>query len=545
MDNETFGSKGAPARGRILIIVMGLALTICPLTLPAQKVALAWTPSSSGNVTGYKLYYGYDGTNFPNFIDAGTNTSVTVSNLRRGAIAYFEVMSYNEFTNSQPSTQVGYFVLNNEGMPTNDVNTMVATTVLSNASNGFALLTSGSGTILPNRSLQAYQAGKTFTLTAAPARGWVVGNWLSNGVVAATTAKYTVTVGPNLVLQANFIPNPYTPTVGIYHGLFWVTNDPAAETSGSFVASVASTGAYSAKLRLGAQNYSFSGVFSAAGMALKTLQQPQGLGPLTVQLELDLTTNGPMTGTISNSSWTADMAADPAIYSAANPAPQAGKYTLVIPGSTNASAQPGGNGFGAVAVSPTGNVTVSGILGDGTPFNTTSVVSTNAQSGVGEWPLYVSLYGGKGSILGWLSFTTNGGIGGQVGWFKLPQATAKLYPEGFTNSTDVIGSPYQYTGGQPVFGSTDALLLLNYGNLSQSVSNQFNIGQNNVATDSTGDKLVFRTASGLFKGSVMNSTTGQPMTVNGVVLQDQNMAAGLFLGATESGSAILTTSVAP
>jgi hypothetical protein len=65
-------------------------------------------------------------------------------------------------------------------------------------------------------------------------------------------------------------------------------------------------------------------------------------------------------------------------------------------------------------------------------------------SGQGLWPLYVSLYAGKGSIPGWLSFTNKGDISGQIDWFKLPQATAKLYPGGFTNSTEAIGSVSQY-----------------------------------------------------------------------------------------------------
>jgi hypothetical protein len=43
-------------------------------------------------------------------------------------------------------------------------------------------------------------------------------------------------------------------------------------------------------------------------------------------------------------------------------------------------------------------------------------------------------------MLGWLSFTDEGGINGQTFWFKLPQATAKSYPGGFTQSVEAIGS---------------------------------------------------------------------------------------------------------
>jgi hypothetical protein len=38
----------------------------------------------------------------------------------------------------------------------------------------------------------------------------------------------------------------------------------------------------------------------------------------------------------------------------------------------------------------------------------------------------------------------------------------------------------------------------------------------------------------------MNPATGKPIAVNGVVLQNQNLGAGCFLGANESGSVILS-----
>ncbi len=311
-----------------------------------------------------------------------------------------------------------------------------ATTAVTNAGTNFTLLTSGNGTLAPNRHGKAFQAGKKYTVTATPAKGSVFANWVSNGIVVATIPRYSFIVESNVMLQANFIPNPFLPVMGSYHGLFYVTNGAAEESSGSFVASVTGSGAFSARLRLAGRCYSYCEAFSVTGLALKSIQRP-GLTPITVQLQLNLS-NGPLTGTISDGTWTADLVADAAVYSRTNPAPQTGKYTLLIPGCENASTQPGGNGFGAVTVEPSGNVIFSGILGDGTPVTSTSIVSSQ-----GQWPLYASFYGGNGSILGWLSFTNESGISGQTGWFKLPQTAAKLYAGGFTVSNEVIGSVYQ------------------------------------------------------------------------------------------------------
>jgi hypothetical protein len=247
-----------------------------------------------------------------------------------------------------------------------------------------------------------------------------------------------------------------------------------------------------------------------------------------------------MTGTISGSTWATDIVADPAVYSRTNSAPQAGKYTLLFPGSVDSSDQPAGNGFGAVTVNPSGHVTFSGMLGDGTPVSSTSIVSSQ-----GQWPLYVSLYGGKGSLLGWLSFTNNGDIMGRTGWFKPPEPTAKLYPAGFTNSNEVIGSVYHYTNDFPILNFIDGFLSLADGDLQQNITNEivlnptFQANGPSVNNQNTGG-LTFQTSSGLFKGSVMNMETGKLIAINGVVLQEQNFGAGFFLGTNESGSVVLS-----
>ncbi|MGP8198612.1 MAG: fibronectin type III domain-containing protein [Limisphaerales bacterium] len=407
-----------------------------------------------------------------------------------------------------------------------------------NANTNFTLLISGNGTLTPSRTVKALQAGKRYTLTAVAAKGSVFAGWTSNGILVASVPKYTFLVESNVMLQASFIPNPFISVAGNYHGLFYVTNDAAEESSGSFVATVTKAGAYSARLRLGAGSFSLSGAFSVTGAASKSIPR-RGLTPVTVDLQLGLT-NGPLTGTISDGAWTADLVADVAVYSKTNPAPQAGKYTLLIPGSENASTQPGGNGFGAVIVSETGNVTFSGTLGDGTPVSSTSIISSE-----GQWPLYVSLYAGNGSILGWLNFTNDGAISGQTGWFKLPEASAKLYPGGFTNSSEAMGSVYQYTNGLPLLGFTQGQLVLTNGDLSTGLVDPVGLGPeiettSQSAANQAAATLAFKNSTGQFKGSVMNPATGKPIAVNGVVLQNQNLGAGCFLGANESGSVILS-----
>ena len=564
----------------------------------SASLVLAWNPSSSPSIAGYMVYYGTDGINFDSSVDT-TNDFTTVAGLTPGGTYYFEVVAYDDYNDdSPPSGKIEFTVPNPTptltvvGSPANagsvtgggvyaaGASVMVTATansgytfanwtengivksvtpdyrltVVSNfslsanftvAGNGgstgtgetngntnFTLVVSGNGSLTPYRRGEALAEGKKFTMTALAGRGSVFADWVSNGVVVATTAKYTFLAESNVTLEASFIPNPFIPVTGTYRGLFCDTQNVAEESSGSFVATVASGGGFTARLHLGAASYSYAGRFSLAGVAFESIPR-QGLSPITVHLQLDLS-NGPMTGTISDGTWTSDLRANAAIYSKANPAPQAGRYTLLIPGSDNSTVQPGGNGFGAVTVDALGNVSLSGALGDGTPVTCAGVVA-----GQGQWPFYVSLYGGKGSILGWLSFT-NDGVGGQVDWFKLPEAKAKLYPGGFASGTEAIGSIYRHTNGVPVLGFTNGLISLVNGNLAESITNQVSLGADVAAGDEGAAKLTFRPLSGLFHGSVMNPETGKLISVDGVVLQNQNFGAGFFVGTNESGSVLLS-----
>jgi hypothetical protein len=158
----------------------------------------------------------------------------------------------------------------------------------------------------------------------------------------------------------------------------------------------------------------------------------------------------------------------------------------------------------------------------------------------GQWPFYVSLYGGKGSILGWLSFADGGNIDGQIEWFKQPMTTAKLYPGGFTNATEAVGSVYHYTNYMPVLGSMDGLLSLMNGDLDDGVTNQIALGPYIPGTEATTTKLECITSTGTFNGSVINPGTGKPIAVHGVVLQNQNFGAGYFLGTNQSGSVLFS-----
>jgi len=161
--------------------------------------------------------------------------------------------------------------------------------------------------------------------------------------------------------------------------------------------------------------------------------------------------------------------------------------------------------------------------------------------------LYVPLYGNQGLVSGWLTFTSvnsaTGSITGNVIWFKPEVSSAKYYPEGFRVSSDVIGSSYVMPlGGVPILelGTNPAISFIG-GDLTNDILNPIELDvRNQVINRGTNPmNLTFSLGNGLFLGSVTDTNSSQRFPFRGVVLQDQNGAAGYFLGPTQSGEVLL------
>jgi hypothetical protein len=401
------------------------------------------------------------------------------------------------------------------------------------------LNTSGDGTVSPKVGGHLLELNKLYTLLAHPTASTVFSNWIdgSNNVLG-TSSKLTFAMQSNMVINANFVPNPFLPAKGNYGGLFYDTNGIEFTNAGYFSAVVGTKGSFSAVLQLAGTRRAFSGQFSAGGVFSNSLVH-KGQSPVWIQLQLDLNGGDLITGSISNDAWTAELAANRAVFSKSSPAPQASKkYTLMVsPGDPNLF-QPAGYGAGALSVDPLGNISFAGTLGDGTKVTQRTFISKQ-----GQWPLFLSLYANKGLMLGWLTFTNspdNSPVGA-VAWIKLPQITAKFYPEGFdfTNTLASIGSLYTFTKGTPVLTLTNSgtgTVVLQNGDLSQPITNSFSLDSNNKVTSPDKLTLSIVTSSGLFHGTVVNPATGKPVPVNGALLQNENAGFGSFLGNSHTGS---------
>lgn len=73
----------------LVLLFLGIAQSY------AGQVTLAWDASPSSNVGGYKIYYGQTSGSYSANVDAGNQTSYTVSNLTAGATYYFVATAYD------------------------------------------------------------------------------------------------------------------------------------------------------------------------------------------------------------------------------------------------------------------------------------------------------------------------------------------------------------------------------------------------------------------------------------------------------------------
>jgi uncharacterized repeat protein (TIGR03803 family) len=406
----------------------------------------------------------------------------------------------------------------------------------------------GDGTVNPNLDGQFLQLGKSYSMTAVPAIGWLFAGW--TGGVTNDAARLAFVMESNLVLQANFHPDPFFTGKGNYTGLFQAPPVDVSPTNSGFMAlTLTSHGAFSGFVQLGVKRTAISGRFDIDGKAEVTIAR-RNLNPLTINLELFSTEFASVIrGTVTDGIWLADLNAYRTAFNAkSNPALMAGRYTLVIPGQPGATNVPGGDSYGVLTVNSGGLIQFSGSLSDNTKITQSISVSED-----GNWALYVPLYAGQGLITGRLIFTNvdspTGTISGNLIWFKPEVPTATYYPTGFLISSDAVGSSYvNPSNGAPILDLGDnGVLTFSGGDLAEDIVYSIVLNQNLVGITGTNAirQFNFSITDGSFHASVTDPSSSQQFPFRGVVLQSENRAAGYFLGPTQSGKVSIEGPIPP
>src|SRR5580658_10235860 len=94
--------------------VVARIILVCSVALPVLRgsvvsgasLSLAWNPSPSTNAAGYEVYYGLASSPYTSVVNAGTNTTVTVTGLTPGQTYYFAASAYDPFGNANHYSNV-------------------------------------------------------------------------------------------------------------------------------------------------------------------------------------------------------------------------------------------------------------------------------------------------------------------------------------------------------------------------------------------------------------------------------------------------------
>jgi len=398
----------------------------------------------------------------------------------------------------------------------------------------------GPCTLSPNYSNAWLEIGKSYTTTVTPGKGYVFSNWvgtvLGSVVTVTNTPRLTFIMQSNLCWQANIIPNPFIPFAGNYYGLVYdLANGVQQPSAGFFSGTLGTGGLLSGMFQMGGGSGWFTGQFDVGGRLRQTVTRTWST-PLG--LDLQLAGDGTLSGTVSNVAWTSTLQSYRAVFNAAtNPCPYAGRYTLVIPGEAGEPGYPAGSGCGMVTVNQGGLAVLSGWLADGTVVSPSVPVSQE-----GDWPLYVSLYSGQGSLMAWLKFTLPAGLTNTAAsWIKPANPAGKYYPGGFTNVCEMAGSSYLYVKTNRVLALTNGVMVFSGGNLAAPLTNEVLLTATNAFLNQGANPMAVTVGvtNGYLSGWFKVPGARQTNQFKGVLLPEQNRGEGYFLGTNQSGRVLL------
>jgi hypothetical protein len=316
----------------------------------------------------------------------------------------------------------------------------------------------------------------------------------------------------------------------------------AASRSGGIKINMTASGAFTGSLTYGSSTYRLNGVFNSNGQYQTVIERGNNS---IVDVALTLTSSGTgytITGSIDDGLGASPITAESVVYSVANPAPYAGRYTILIESGSTTTGTPApiGTGVGTLTVSTSGQIAFAGVLADGTPFSERATLEAN-----GVWNVFIPLYGSNAGMLeGTIQFENIDGVSdldGTVAWVKPANSRATFYPAGFTVNASLIGSAFDPVASLVISPTHTGIFQASGGNLVSNLSTTAAVtaitssfvqaaGPYSLALD-------INRNTGLVTGSFLHPNTGEKIRVNAIVFQKQGFAQGSFTSNSQ-GSAL-------
>ena len=345
---------------------------------------------------------------------------------------------------------------------------------------------------------------------------------------------YTYDPNGNLLSRINST-EPLPLVVGEYFGL--ITNaTPGIANEGVLSLQLSASGAFTGKLTIGGKTYSFRGTFAEDGSTAPiVIQRKGGLPSLTLMLAVDVSDPAlQITGTLTDGTFTSQVALDRALFGKSNPAPAnlIGKYTAFFRATSNAAGIPQGTGFARVSVNPSGSVRATGVLADGSKFSQGTPLT-----GDGTWPFFAALYKKKGLLAGFIEFglaPNDGEFTGTLDWVR-PAGGRGPFASGFNTELDFSAAHYVAPPrGQRALDlpNTSPNARFNAPGITRPVT--LTAENKIIVAEPNPEKLTLKlkVKSGLLKGRI--TVDGKARKLSGILQLEQNEGAGFFLTDDES-----------
>jgi hypothetical protein len=444
----------------------------------------------------------------------------------------------------------------------------------------------GAGTVKGIKNGQVLQVNFGYPVSATSTnKDWIFSEWTDGaGNVLSSNASFeyfdengTLTNSSSPTLIANFVPSPFTNTdlVGTYTGLFYDTNNGVELSDAGYITvTLTEGGNFSGKLYLANTVLPFAlsgqlaltadGSNAMAELNFKVAKSEYLNVKLLLATDPNLTNAG--AGTLNG---LVNACSDPTetnLLDSAQIQGELSRYnTNVVPGLYNIVVSPfsipigppsgvpyqgpGGYGYGTATVSKKGAVAVVMNLADGT---SPAISFASSLAWDGTCPIYASLYGGKGVILGWMQFATDGsGIIIQqlhsVSWVKMPVAD-KYYMDGFAAVPGIFGGLYvPPKAGVNVLGWTDGTLVIDQGYSGMSLPDEVDVAVTynpvrNTFADANKVTIALTPPNGSLRGTFYPTGGKTPFSYRGIVVDGGGFGFYLDAAKQETGPTWLRTS---
>lgn len=395
--------------------------------------------------------------------------------------------------------------------------------------------------------------GETYSITANPTANWWLVDWMNGAQLVSTNATFFFTMEPNLVLTAEFATNALVGRAGRYDGIFSPGLPYPVGPSGLIENLVlGNSGLYSGKLYFSATNYALAGSFNLWGEAAETIPRPGNPdGDLALYLAISPTAfprqiTGWVQGTNSGSWFSNDVS----LIAATTNRHYLSPYTAYMVESRlqpGPAALPPGSSIPPncdyMLITNTGSmINYRGMMSDGTAFQRSEPVNE-----AGGFPVFSSLYGGQGFLLGMVGPLSNStGRAGELVWSR-PEQTNGRYSSGFTTLLDVTLSPWTNSTAAltNLFGHGMQLVLAG-GGLAADLGCSLQLTRSNTLRSLGGSTNFLNGFVNPINGMVTISffdPLGSNVTASGVMLQNIKSGGGFFLDGAGGGTMILSNTL--